>query len=64
MISVRRAGWLASQCLALQNLKGCNFHGQYNSDECQALHDGITHSALPIHTTFNDLEYISRPQQC
>ena len=27
------------------------------------LHDSTTHWALPVHTTFNDLNHISRPQQ-
>ena len=28
------------------------------------LHDGTTRLALPVHFTFNDLDFISRSQQC
>ena len=31
-------------------------------DKCQTLHDGTTHQVLPVHTTFSDLDHISRSQ--
>ena len=31
---------------------------------CQNLHGGTTHWALAVHTTFSDLDCISRSQQC
>ena len=36
----------------------------YKCDSCQTLHDGTTNRALPVHTTFSDLDHISRSQQC
>ena len=33
-------------------------------DKCQTLHYGITHQALPVHTTFRYLYPTSRSQQC
>ena len=35
----------------------------YKYDKCQTLHDGSTPSALPIHTTFTDLDWTSNSQQ-
>ena len=55
MISVRD-GWLS---ICGKNLRA-DFLGHY----CQTLHDGITHWALLIHTTFSDFDCISRAQQC
>ena len=48
----------------------CDFLGHYSlqckikCDKQHTLHAGATHQALPIHTTFSDLEYSSRSQQC
>ena len=36
----------------------------HKHDKYQTLHDGTTPGALPVHTTFNDLDHISRPLQC
>ena len=41
-----------------------NFLGRCKYDKCQTLRDGSTHLALPIHTTFSDLDCISRSQEC
>ena len=46
-----------------QKLKRCDFLGHCEYEKFQTSHDG-THSALPMHTTFDDLDYISRSQQC
>ena len=40
-----------------------NFLGRCKYDKCQTLRDGSTHLALPIHTTFSDLDCISESQQ-
>ena len=42
----------------------CDFLRYYKHDKCQILHDGSTHQTLPIHTTFSDLDCISRSQLC
>ena len=47
-----------------RKLEHCNFLRHYKSDECQTLHDGSTHWALPAHAIFSDLDSISRSQQC
>ena len=39
-------------------------HGHHKCDKCRILHDGSTRGALPIHTTFRDLDHISKSQQC
>ena len=48
-----------------QKLQYCNFHGHDKYDKCQTLHGGCkcNHWALPISTTFSDLDCISRSQQ-
>ena len=67
MISVRPAGRL-SVCGKNVNVAifsgAVNFLGRCKYDKCQTLRDGSTHLALPIHTTFSDLDCISRSQQC
>ena len=30
----------------------------YKCDKCETLHNGTTHRALPVHTTFSDLDHI------
>ena len=63
MISFRQAGQPPSVCV-WQKFKRCNLLGHYNYDIHQTLHDGSTHWALLIHTTFSDLDCISRSQHC
>ena len=54
---------LVSRTLCSKSARKCaTLHYKY--DKCQTLHDGSTHKALPIHTTFSDLDCISRSQQC
>ena len=60
MISVRPAGWLSSR--KWQKLLHCDFLRPCKNNKCQTLHDGGTHSALPIHTICSDLDCILRSQ--
>lgn len=62
MISVRPAGRPANIYMR-QNLQLCDFHGQYNYDKYQTLHDGTIHSTLPIHTIFSYLDCVLGSQQ-
>ena len=41
-----------------------NLLGHHECDKCQTLHSGTTHCALPVHTTFSDLDQISWSPQC
>ena len=58
MISVRPP----ADCPFVEKIWRCDFLGHYKHDKCQTLHDG-TPWALPNHTTFSDLDCISRSQQ-
>ena len=62
MISVRPAS--QPNIFKWQTLWCCDFLWQYKYLRCQTLHDGSAHWALPSHTTFSDLDCISRSQQC
>ena len=51
------------QCL--KNINVVIFSNTINwINKCQTLHGGTTHLALPIHSTLNDLYYISKSQHC
>ena len=65
-ISVSPAGWLAGwrSVHMWLKLQGCDFLEHHEYDKCQTLHDGSTHWALTIHTTFSEFDCISRSQQC
>ena len=55
------------QCLAVlvaQKLLCFNFLGLHKCGICKTLHDGISYGALPMCTTFSDLDHISRSWQC
>ena len=55
LIGVKPAGWSTWRTVT-QHLF---FFGHYKYDQCQSLHDGSTHWALPTHTTLSDLGCIS-----
>ena len=61
--------WLAqlfhqSSVWACRKLQHCDLLRHRKYDKCQTLHDGTTCSALLVHTTFSDLDHISKSQQC
>ena len=59
--------WHASRLAECPYINVVIFSGAINKyDKCQSVHEGNTHWALPIHTitTFSDLDYIWRSQQC
>ena len=64
MISVRPASWPANFWPSIQTCqKFSDFLRYHNCDNCQTLHDGFTHWALPVHATFSDIGDISELQQ-
>ena len=54
LVSVRLASWIA-KCLHVAKALSCDFFTCYKYGKCQTLHDGSTHSALPIHSTLSDM---------
>ena len=40
-----------------------DFVRHHECDQCQTLHDGTTHWALPVQTSFSNLDHISRSRQ-
>ena len=36
------------------------FPRHYKCDICQTLHDGTSHWAFPVHTTFSDIDHVSK----
>ena len=56
--------WVGRLPTSQKHEKHCNFLRHYRYDNCQSFHDGSTQWTLPINTTFSDLDYISRSQQC
>ena len=57
MISVRPTCQPA-ECLYVAKTLTLYFLGHNKFDKCRTLHDGCTHWALPIHTTFGELDCI------
>ena len=64
LISARLTDWLTGRTKTLM-LRFC-WTLEIKCDYLMSvtLHIGTSHQALPIHTTFSDLEYMSRSQQC
>ena len=59
MISARPAGQLAGWVARLvENFNSVNIFRRHNCGKlCQILHHGISHRALPIYTTFSDIDH-------
>ena len=47
-----------------KNFKATTFSDTINVTKYQTLHDDTTYWALPVRTTFSDLDLISRTQRC
>ena len=41
-----------------------DFFRHHKFDHCQTLHEDTSHRALPVHTTYSDLDHVSWSQQC
>ena len=46
----------------IKTFNGASFLGHHRCDKCQTLHDGTIYWAVPVHTTFSDLDHMSKSQ--